>query len=173
MNVRRSLVEHPPPSPLQTPCRLWQGAVNSSGYGYVYQDARPVLLHRWVVAAIHGWDAIAGKIVMHLCDHPLCYRYDHLRIGTDADNSADRVRKGRSASHAGTLNGRARLSEGDVCAIRSSATGERGEIVAFARRYNVSEGAIRGIVKGRTWRHLRHDDGAWAVEDKEDPDAEA
>ena len=83
-----------------TPCREWQGPV-SAGYGAKTHrgpeayKAGWVHMHRWVVAQIDGWDAIKGKIVMHTCDNRRCFRYDHLRIGTPADNSADMVAKGR------------------------------------------------------------------------------
>jgi hypothetical protein len=59
-------------------------------------------MHRWVVAQIDGWDAIEGKVVMHLCDNRRCYRYDHLRIGTVADNVRDAAAKKRSYNAAKT-----------------------------------------------------------------------
>jgi hypothetical protein len=81
-----------------TPCREWRGAT-SHGYGQKWdkEQRKSVLLHRWVVAQIDGWDAIKGKVVMHLCDNPPCYRYDHLRISTHGDNGRDRNAKGRTS----------------------------------------------------------------------------
>jgi hypothetical protein len=38
-----------------------------------------------------------GMVVMHRCDNPRCCRPDHLLVGTQAENIADRVAKGRSA----------------------------------------------------------------------------
>lgn len=84
------------PTELQTPCRVWVGCTTRDGYGKRKIKGRNVRVHRWVVAQIHGWEAIEGKVVMHLCDNPGCFRYDHLRIGTLADNNADRHAKGRS-----------------------------------------------------------------------------
>ena len=82
-----------------TPCREWQGPRNSAGYGNRYTDVEGqrerVYMHRWVVAQIHGWEAIKERVVMHLCDNPPCYRYDHLRIGTQGENIRDAVAKGR------------------------------------------------------------------------------
>jgi hypothetical protein len=76
---------------------MYQGGT-TRGYGQRYDpdQKRMILLHRWVVAQIHGWEAIEGKVVMHLCDNPGCFRYDHLRIGTQAENCADRDQKGRN-----------------------------------------------------------------------------
>lgn len=80
-----------------TPCREWQAAKATNGYGIKWDKVlkKDVRIHRWVVAQIHGWEAIEGKVVMHLCDNKACYRYDHLRIGTVADNAADMAAKKR------------------------------------------------------------------------------
>jgi hypothetical protein len=37
-------------------------------------------------------------VIMHTCDVRDCYRYDHLRLGTVADNQRDMAEKGRSTS---------------------------------------------------------------------------
>jgi len=77
---------------MPTPCRLWQGRLNTRGYG-VRPDQEEI--HRWVMR-MAGHD-IAGKHVLHRCDQPLCFRYDHLFIGTQADNMTDKVAKGRQS----------------------------------------------------------------------------
>ena len=83
---------------VDTPCREWQGATNTpNGYGQKWDKSRKkvVYVHRWVMAQIHGWEALEGKVVMHSCDNPKCYRYSHLQIGTHRDNAIDRDVKGR------------------------------------------------------------------------------
>ena len=44
-----------------------------------------------------GTGLVDDLIVMHLCDNPPCYRYSHLIVGTNADNTADMIAKGRLA----------------------------------------------------------------------------
>jgi hypothetical protein len=102
--VVRSVKDHPSPTPQPTPCRLWQGAVDNHGYGTWHRYERgegprrgarnKVRPHRWVVEQIHG-PLRPDQVIMHLCDNPLCFRYDHLRIGTTAENNADMIAKGR------------------------------------------------------------------------------
>lgn len=94
---------------LDTPCREWQGGRSGKhgkhgdqgGYG-VRRAIGPsgklqkVYVHRWIMAQIYGWPALHGKLIMHLCDNPPCFRFDHLRIGTATDNANDAVHKGRN-----------------------------------------------------------------------------
>lgn len=85
------------PSCPPTPCREWQLHRNSAGYGMRWDRdlGRDVLVHRWVMAQLHGWDALRDRVVMHLCDNPACFRADHLLVGTHGLNHIDMHAKGR------------------------------------------------------------------------------
>lgn len=89
-------------------------------------------------------------LVLHRCDNPPCCNPGHLFIGTDADNAADKARKGRVAPNHGMLNGRAKLTEADVKAIRSS----RSTYRKLAAQYGVSFGLIGHVKRRRNWTHL-------------------
>lgn len=90
--VRRSLADYPTPTPQPTPCRLWQGAlIGTGGYGVRPNGER---VHRWVWRMAYG-PIPDGMQVLHHCDQPLCYRLDHLYLGTPADNMRDKVQRGR------------------------------------------------------------------------------
>ncbi len=47
---------------------------------------------------------------------------------------------------------RAKLTAGEVTAIRAAATGQRGECTALARRYGVGRQTIANILTGKTWQ---------------------
>ena len=69
-------------------------------------------------------------------------------MGTHADNVADRVAKGRSAT--GSENGRAKLDEEKVAAIREMlANGDTKTSVAD--KFGVDRKAIYDIGIGKTW----------------------
>lgn len=93
--IRRTVAEFPAPTPQATPCRLWQGSVRN-GYGrkWLHDEQRMQYMHRWVWEQLHG-PLVAGMCVLHRCDNRLCYRYDHLFLGTKKDNTADMTAKGR------------------------------------------------------------------------------
>lgn len=94
--ITRRLADHPAPTPLSTPCRLWQGI---TAYGYGIRPSRE-RQHRWVLRTVgedqHGTPWNPDLEVMHLCDNRACYRFDHLRLGTRTDNARDASVKGRA-----------------------------------------------------------------------------
>lgn len=81
-------------------CWLWTAATFHGGYGMFRsrEDGRWVMRHAQRVA----WAWLRGPIpdgmwVLHRCDTPACVNPDHLWLGTNADNTADRHAKGRDA----------------------------------------------------------------------------
>jgi hypothetical protein len=127
-------------------CWQWCGA-QSGGYGQIKYGRSVCLVHRIMYEAVYG-PIPAGMIVCHLCDNPGCINPDHLWIGTNADNVADRCRKGRSAF--GVRNGRAKLTTAQVAALRAAwAAGERN-MSRLARRFNVSPRNVGKIVRYET-----------------------
>lgn len=72
-------------------CWMWLGVVQPNGYGQFKG-----LAHRWAYEQFVG-PLYEGCVIRHSCDEPLCVNPDHLLIGSQADNVADRVARGRSA----------------------------------------------------------------------------
>lgn len=71
-------------------CWLWLGTV-SSGYGQVWYDGKPRLVHRVIFTLIKG-EISDGHEVDHTCRQPLCVRPSHLEAVTHEEN----VRRGTS-----------------------------------------------------------------------------
>lgn len=92
-----------------------------------------------------------GILVCHTCDNRACVNPQHLFLGTNSDNMADMVAKGRQNKLKGSAHGRAKLLESDVIAIRSSRGTSRRDL---AERYGMSRGSIDDIMNRRSWAHL-------------------
>ena len=75
-------------------CLIWMGVVSSRGYGVFKYFGKRYSAHRASWMSVHG-DIPAGLCVMHKCDTPSCVNPNHLKLGTHADNMADRNAKGR------------------------------------------------------------------------------
>lgn len=130
-------------------CWIWLGHKNNKGYGYVSVGGKLDVAHR------HAWRAFCGGIpngmhVLHHCDNPPCCNPDHLFLGTNADNVRDRIAKGRSADVRGAKNGRAKLTEDDVRAIRMDSK-SHGRV---AREYGVRPYTVQMIRQRKTWAHV-------------------
>jgi hypothetical protein len=64
-------------------------------------------------------DDIAGLVVMHTCDNPRCVNPKHLRLGTQALNTADRDAKDRHGSSVVSLQDALQI-------VKRMENGERG-----------------------------------------------
>lgn len=146
-------------------CWPWQAGVDKDGYGRfrsMYVNHRS---HRVAYQLANG-DIPAGLCVLHACDNPKCCNPNHLSIGTNLDNIADRVAKGRSASgdrhfarlhpermRRGSHINTSRLSDADVYdVLRRLKAGQ--SLSSIGRHYGVSHTAIRLIRDGRNWKHI-------------------
>lgn len=76
-------------------CWEWTGWRKETGYGRVRIDGRILYAHRvsWILANGPIPDDLR---VLHRCDNPPCVNPDHLFLGTQGDNNADRDAKGRN-----------------------------------------------------------------------------
>ena len=75
-------------------CWLWTRAKNTKGYGIVRTYRRLRRAHR-VAYEIRNGPIPDGLQVCHSCDCPSCINPDHLWLGTNQENIADRMRKRR------------------------------------------------------------------------------
>ena len=104
-----------------------------------------------------SWELANGPIpdglcVCHKCDVRRCVRPDHLFLGTKAENLADMVAKGRSAT--GTRVFMGKLSVDEVReVIRLARAGEYQRVIG--ERFGVTQSAVSLIVNGHNVARLR------------------
>ena len=132
-------------------CWEWQSTRHGKGYGHFRIGDRVEKAHRVSYELFVG--PVASPLqVLHGCDNPACVNPDHLWLGTNEDNLADRQAKGRQAR--GSRNAKAKLTEHQVRQIRELSARVRGDYGEIARRFGVSESTVKHIAYGRTWKHL-------------------
>ena len=150
-------------------CKTWRGFRNPLGYGMirVSQSESMRLAHRVAFQLFVG-DIPDGMCVCHRCDNPACVNVAHLFLGTNADNVADKMAKGRDryvrgGEHwtrakpwllrRGEEHAQATLSEEGVALIRSmSAAGIPTGVIA--KQFGVAWVTIDAVIKRKTWRHV-------------------
>lgn len=158
-------------------CWIWIGACDRDGYGLFLinandeHDGRRICMHAQRFAWTLFNSPIIGDLhVLHHCDNPACVNPAHLFLGTNADNVADRDRKGRTVSgwHTqpdrmrqivnmlvpprmlGEANPSAKLTSAAVQAIRADQRPSR----AIANEYRVSKTVVNAIRRGELWREV-------------------
>ena len=129
-----------------TDCIEWSGRRNEKGYGYTGNGRRA---HRVAWEVVNG--AIPdGLCVLHRCDNPPCVRVEHLFLGTQRENIADRQAKGRTVNPPS----RRKLTDEQVRQIRAEYDGGLVTQQALAERWDVSRGNLSRILNRRSYAHV-------------------
>lgn len=87
-----------------------------------------------------------GMFVCHKCDVPSCVNPDHLWLGTNAENQADKVSKGRAAR--GDKMRLSKLNRAAAVDVRERVT---ALVTELAAKYGVQPQTIRAVISGRRW----------------------
>ena len=140
-------------------CWPWMGTRTKGGYGRVQIRDWNYYAHR-VIYLLEYPDSIelnAPKnkdvrgLLMHSCDNPICCNPKHLRIGTYAENNADKKAKGRCKDFSGAKGPRCKLTMEQARTIRQL---RKDGISArdLAKQYEISLPSVKTLLRGYSYR---------------------
>lgn len=128
-------------------CLETTASKDGRGYGIVGCEGRYYRAHVVVWLAANGPKPPHLK-VLHSCDNPSCVNLAHLHLGTQAQNAAEMVQRGRQRGKIPQ-----RLRTQDVLEIRRRR--EAGESQgSIARYYGTRPNVISRILSNHNWGHL-------------------
>lgn len=133
----------------ETECWPWTAGATRGGYGAFNIGGKIMRAPRVAYELTYG-PIPDDLIIRHSCDNPTCVNPRHLETGTHAQNSSDKVKRGRSSRSI-------KLTDSQVHDIRSD--GRTHNEIAAA--FGVSKGLVslirgssgyRGVKAGRSCR---------------------
>lgn len=141
-------------------CWPWAGALEGSGYGsFGVQKLKATKRAMTMKSHRLAWELTNSLIpegiqVLHSCDNRPCCNPSHLFLGTNDDNVADKMAKGRHYSGGGDSHKSSKLRSPQVLEIRTLYfTGGIAQL-DLAHRYGVSKSQIGRLVRREAWRHI-------------------
>lgn len=143
-------------------CTLFFGSWNPDGYGHMRRGrgSNSEGAHRI------AWLVYRGPIpprqqVLHRCDVRCCVNPDHLFLGSQKQNIADMVAKGRhsrgplhAVGYLGERHPNRKLTEAAVRAIRADPRSQSKIAAAF----NISRGVVGMVKMRKAWAHVSNID---------------
>lgn len=136
-------------------CWEWSGYIDNYGYGRIMTKDGPQRTHR-VSYCVHHGEIPSGLSVLHHCDNRKCINPAHIYVGTQKQNMADKVGRGRAltGNNRGTAHPAAKIADADVYEIRKS----KDSNPTLAKKYGLTPAAIGMVKRRRTWSHLPEKD---------------
>lgn len=133
-------------------CWIWTGFLDKKGYGHLgIGNRRVALAHRYSYFLAHGeWPE---PCCLHSCDVRCCVNPDHLRAGTDQDNSDDKFSRGRDRRLKGSANAFSKYTEAQALEVKGLLRTNMSK-AAIARFCGVNYHFVYDIYRNRTWTHI-------------------
>lgn len=133
-------------------CWPWLGG-NRNGYGAIRHNDKIVSAHV-VSFLIHGGVLVEGTIITHTCDNRICVNPSHLVAGSPTSNVVEMHQRRLVPAPRGTECYNAVLNDELVREIRRFATEHGCGEVVTARHFGLSRWAVKGVLSGKTWKHV-------------------
>lgn len=150
---RRKVDKNGPTMPhMDSACWIWTGHRDKDGYGTFTIRDRPYRCNRVALFLGEASIFVSSNHALHRCDNPPCCNPDHLFPGTNRDNDADSVKKGRR--NRGESRHNSKLTAEQVIEIRRRHS--LGGVLQrdLAVEYRVDQTLISVVVLRKRWKHV-------------------
>lgn len=137
-------------------CRLWTRGCNGEGRALFNNgQGSSTLVSRFLLEKKLGRKLKKDELACHTCDNPKCCNINHIWLGTNKANMADKVKKARQWRPVGEKHHRVKLTEKQVRKILK----DQRPYIEIAPDYEVSKSLVGMIKRREIWTHVSEVEG--------------
>lgn len=129
---------------VNSPCRIWNGTKQVSGYGTISIYGRIILVHVLSCSIKNKRHRKEKEVTRHLCGNKLCINENHLQFGTNSENAIDNIKHGKNQ----------KFTKEQILEIRKKYKDENFTQVKLAEFYKTYKNYIAMIVNNKVWKHI-------------------
>ena len=129
-------------------CQLWTAAMFTFGAGAFKFEGKVLSSNRVAWEMHHDKDVPAGLQVYRTCGVRGCCAPDHLKLGTQAENTANSRAAGRTHS-------KTKISAAGVRMMRRLHAAGTHSQKQLAARYSLSQPYVSQILSRKAWSHIK------------------
>lgn len=131
-------------------CWNWKCCLTNDNYGLFRHKGKIHRAHRIAYELSKG-KIPENKIMMHMCNNPMCCNPLHLKPGTFHENSEYYLRCGRTSQTT--------LCENDVRNIHELYYKKNKKQCEIAELYKINQGNLSRILNGKRWSYIYQEEG--------------
>ncbi len=127
-------------------CLEWTASTDRNGYGQVRRGKKLYIATRLAMHFTQKFDLSSPYFILHHCDNPKCLNTKHLYVGTQTDNTRDRMKRKRG--HQGERHFSSKFCDKTIQRLRADYENGLSQL-QLAKKYGIEQSYVSRLINNK------------------------